>query len=77
MDVLLILGGIIAVGIINLPVCLAIETGVVWMNPIDWLQPVIYLAVLLALVKPLGSYMARSTRASGRFSPEYSHPLSV
>ena len=29
------------------------------MNPIGWLQPVIYLAVLLALVKPLGSYMAR------------------
>jgi len=30
------------------------------------LQIILYLAVLLALVKPLGAYMARSTKAGRR-----------
>ena len=29
------------------------------MSTLDWLQPVVYLAVLLLLVKPLGGFMAR------------------
>src|SRR5262249_3802683 len=37
----------------------AAETGVVRMTGNDWLQLLLYLAVLVALVKPLGWYMAR------------------
>jgi K+-transporting ATPase ATPase A chain len=29
------------------------------MSTLDWLQPVVYLVVLLLLVKPLGGFMAR------------------
>jgi K+-transporting ATPase ATPase A chain len=45
------------------PVCLpgigAAETGMVRMNIFSWIQLIFYLAVLIALAKPLGSYMAR------------------
>jgi K+-transporting ATPase ATPase A chain len=37
----------------------ALEAGVVQMTVFVWLQIGIYLIVLLLLVKPLGSYMAR------------------
>ena len=37
----------------------AAETGVVRMNLYSWLQLIFYLVVLLALAKPLGSFMAR------------------
>src|SRR5580765_5596582 len=35
------------------------EAGVVFMSANAWIQMAIFLAVLLALVKPLGAYMAR------------------
>ena len=35
------------------------ETGVVRMNIYSWLQLIFYFVVLLALAKPLGSFMAR------------------
>src|SRR5512146_111428 len=45
------------------PFCLpcggAAETGVVRMNSYSWGQLVFYFVVLLALVKPLGAFMAR------------------
>ncbi|HLP81212.1 MAG TPA: potassium-transporting ATPase subunit KdpA, partial [Nitrosomonas sp.] len=45
------------------PVCVPrariIETGVVRMNIFSWIQLILYLAVLIALAKPLGSFMAK------------------
>ncbi len=37
----------------------ATETGGILMNIYDWLQVIAYFAVLIALVKPLGAFMAR------------------
>src|SRR5262245_10921242 len=37
----------------------AVETGVVFMTANVWIQVGIYVAVLVALVKPLGWYLAR------------------
>ena len=34
------------------------ETGEIRISTLDWLQPVVYIAVLLLLVKPLGAFMA-------------------
>src|SRR6266852_491897 len=43
----------------RLPVCRTFKAGVVSMTGPAWLQLVLFLAVLLGLVKVLGTYMAR------------------
>ena len=34
------------------------------MNPYEWLQTIIFFVVLLALVKPLGSFMAKASNTT-------------
>ena len=41
------------------------------MTPYIWLQIGLYLVVLLLLVKPLGSFMAKFTRVSELFFPGF------
>ena len=45
------------------------------MNPFDWLQLTIYFAVLLALVKPLGNYMARLYQGERTFLTRLFAPI--
>ena len=59
MNGIIILPGVIALGLLDLPVHFPDQTGVVRMNLFDWLQVAVYLSILLVLVKPLGLYMAR------------------
>jgi hypothetical protein len=43
----------------DLPVCCVIETGEILMTISGWIQILLFFAVLILLVKPLGGYMAK------------------
>jgi K+-transporting ATPase ATPase A chain len=45
------------------------------MNVFGWLQVILYVAVLLALVKPLGAYMARVYQGERTFLTRLLSPL--
>jgi hypothetical protein len=49
------------------------QTGVVRMNLYSWLQIAFYLVVLIALAKPLGSFMAGVYRGERTFHQQGNH----
>ena len=53
-------------GHLRLPDRRAVQAGEILMSANGWLQLALYVVVLLLLAKPLGAYMARSTKAARR-----------
>ncbi len=59
MTIVYVLVGLVALALADLPMLRTRETGVVLMDMmIGWFQIVLYIALLLLLVKPLGAFMA-------------------
>jgi len=46
------------------------------MNAYSWIQLIFYMVVLLALAKPLGTFMAKVYQGEHTFLDSYSAPLS-
>ena len=75
MNVFYVISGLIVLGLVHLSRAGASETGVVRMNLYSWIQLIFYLVVLLALAKPLGSFMARVFQGERTFLDPILGPL--
>ncbi len=75
MNILYLVTGLITLGLVCLSRFGSCKTGVVRMNIYSLIQIVLFMVILLALAKPLGSYMAKVYQGERTFLDRIVEPI--